>query len=52
MPGQPGPAKGRSGRKLVPGIHIFETDALRKTWMAGISPVMTVTKVPRRIKSA
>ena len=51
MPGQPGPAKGRSDRKLVPGIHIFET-ALRKTWMAGTSPVMTVTKVPRRIKSA
>jgi len=52
MPGQPGPAKGRSGRKLVPGIHIFETEALRDTWMVGTSQVMTVTKVPRRIKSA
>jgi hypothetical protein len=26
---------------LVPGIHVFAASALRKTWMAGINPVMT-----------
>src|SRR6185437_7642269 len=26
---------------LVPGIHVFETVAGRKTWMAGTSPAMT-----------
>jgi uncharacterized protein len=39
MPGQPGPAFGRPGCKLVPGIHAFL--AGRKTWTAGTSPAMT-----------
>jgi hypothetical protein len=26
---------------LVPGIHVFECAAGRKTWMAGTSPAMT-----------
>jgi hypothetical protein len=35
MPGQPGPAFGRPGCKLVPGIHVFLQEAqLSKAWMA------------------
>jgi hypothetical protein len=27
---------------LVAGIHVFTTAPLKKTWMAGINPAMTV----------
>jgi hypothetical protein len=41
MAGQPGPAFGRPGRKLVAGIHALLA-AKFKTRMAGTSPAMTV----------
>ncbi len=41
MPGQPRPAFGRPGCKLVPGIHVFMTVQDYKTRMAGTSPAMT-----------
>jgi hypothetical protein len=31
------------GHTLVPGIHVFNDSAARKTWMAGTSPAMTNT---------
>jgi hypothetical protein len=29
---------------LVPGIHVLEVSAARKTWMAGTSPAMTTLR--------
>src|SRR6476619_1119755 len=45
MLGQPGPASGRPGCKLVPGnVRAIA----RKTWMAGTSPAMTEIQCERR----
>ena len=44
VPGQPGPAFGRPGRKLVPGIHASPICIGDKAWIAGTSPAMTAWK--------
>lgn len=41
MPGQPGPAVGRPGYKLVPGIHAFPILTGSGAWMTGTSPATT-----------
>ena len=42
MAGQPGPAFGRPGRKLVPAIHDFILgQSAGKTWMPGTRPGTT-----------
>jgi hypothetical protein len=35
VPGQPGPASGRPGCELGPGLHVFARARQTKTWMAG-----------------